>query len=470
MYRRDFLKGGLALAVSTGANAAIPNPPTLGASSIWNPPKPPTEGIRTATKTLDKTWQETLNEITGGGRIVVEPGHHVLTHENAYKYFYGWGDLEIIGLPSPTTGERPLLDLQLTADGQGIGNFLGYSGNNGNVWIKDLRIHGSTQNIIAMGSGPNWPHKQTCVLDNVELAYAGHHILMFAYEFSGRLVGEERKNPVNDELWIRDSELHHSGYTHVHYCDRIFKEVVVRSKFHTARSISGHAFKSIARNLTVVDSEISNVGLDGAIDYDCSHYSCSSKIQPFEFYLGAVPVSIVGGQRGYFARNKLTHRTHANYNAGAYTVAMQTRHNIHTLEVPDPMDLTSEYYDPTFWTERAEYWSMRFEDNDHILLGDSVDMPRQKLYINQGTYPVHDGLPIVPLPPEGREDLGYVEGQPYCPKEWFDRSRPICSGDRIRGFTLRGKDLYHSSTYGHTLNPTDDPVGRFVIETMPVEF
>jgi hypothetical protein len=136
-------------------------------------------------------------------------------------------------------------------------------------------------------------------------------------------------------------------------------------------------------------------------------------------------------------------------------VAQQGRHNIHGLEVPDPLDLQGSFYDPVFW-ETAEDWSIVFEDNEYTLLGDSADMHVQKIYQNQGTYPVHNGYPVTP-----------IEG---VPEFWRERSKPICRGDRIRGFTLRGRDLYASPAYFHDRNPTNDPIGRFVIETLPQEF
>ena len=440
-----------------------PEPPPPP-SDVWNPPQPPTEGIRTATKTVDKTWKEVHAEIRGGGRIVVEPGHHILTPDDAYIYYSGWEMLEIVGVLGPN-GERPLLDCQLHPDGRGIGNWIGFSGTNGNLWVSNVAVRGTVGNTIAAGSGSRHGHEQHTVLDNVDFGYAGHHQLMQAYEFSGRLTGEDRLNPVNDTLWIRDSLLHHSGYTHIHYCDRIAREVMLNTKLYSARGLSGHALKSIAREIHIEGCEISNVELDGSIDYDTSHYTHKPNTRPHDMYLGAVPVSLVAGQKGFFRNNVVTHRTHRDYNTGAYCVAQQARHNIHGLEVPDPMDLNSEFYDPEFWAT-AEDWSIVYEDNRYILLGDSADMPVQKVYQNQGTYPVFNGQPITPFPPEGQQ----APGEPYVPKEWRERSRPICRGDRIRGFTLKGMDLYRSVAYGTVTNPTDDPVGRFTVETLPVEF
>jgi hypothetical protein len=181
-----------------------------------------------------------------------------------------------------------------------------------------------------------------------------------------------------------------------------------------------------------------------------------------------VPVSIVGGQRGYFANNKITKRTKLGYNTGAYMVAMQMRHNIHGLEVPDPMNLASQFYDPVFW-ETAEDWSIRFENNQYIVLGDSADMPVQMIYLSQGTYPVHDGYPIQHLLPKSETPAG----EPYLPEFWRERNRPFCTGDKVRGFTRQGMDLYRSMAYGNIPNPTDDDQpggGRFTVETMPVEF
>lgn len=437
-------------------------PPEPG--DVWNPPQPPTEGIRTAIKTVDKTWKQVHSEISGGGRIVVEPGHHILTPDDAYIYYSGWEMLEIVGVLGPD-GSRPLLDCLLSADGRGIGNWISFSGPNGNLWVSNVAVRGTVGNTIAAGSGSKRGHEQHTVLDNVDFGYAGHHQLMQAYEFSGALTGEDRANPVNDTLWIRNSELHHSGYTHIHYCDRIAREVMLNTRLYSPRGLSGHALKCIAKEIHIEGCEISNVELDGSIDFDTSHYTHKPNTRPHDMYLGAVPVSLVAGQKGIFRNNVVTHRTDSNYNTGAVCVAQQARHNIHGLEVPDPMDLNSDFYDPDFWAT-AEDWSILYEDNRYILLGDSVDMPRQAIYQNQGTYPVFNGQPITPLPPEGQQ----APGQPYVPKEWRERSRPICRGDRIRGFIAQGMDLYRSEAYGTVTNPTDDPVGRFIVETMPEEF
>jgi hypothetical protein len=444
-----------------------PEPPTPPPppSEVWNPPAPPTEGIRTAVKTVLKTWKEVHEEIRGGGRIVIEPGHHILTPDDAFIYYSGWETLEVLGQLGPN-GERPLLDCQLNADGKGIGNWISYTATNGNLWVSNVIVRGTVGNTIAAGSGSKAGYEQHTVLDNVDFGYAGHHQIMQAYEFSGRLVDDERNNPVNDVLWIRNSQMHHSGMTHVHYCDRIHAEYVLNSDFYSPRGIGGHAFKSIARNIHVENCRISNVLRDGEIDTDISHYSFKPNVAPTTMYLGAVPVSLVAGQRGIFRNNQVTHRTHRDFNTGAYMVAMQGRHNIHGLEVPDPMDLSSEFYNPDFWAT-AEMWHTRFQDNQYILLGDSADMNRQAIYQNQGTYPVHDGFPITPLPKEGE----HVDGQPYVPKEWFERSNPICSGDQIRGFINTDvSQLYRSSPFMGVENPTNDPVGRFTIETLPREF
>ena len=427
-------------------------PPEPPPSELWTPPAPPTDSP-VARKTLSKTWKQVMSEIGGGGTVIVEPGVHTCTVDDAYVFTKNWDHLQVIG-ELDAQGNRPLINIVPTPDGRGLNNFLEWSGPNGNLWMTDIRVHGAGSNALGCGSSYRYSNKQVVVLDNVEFAYSGHHCLMFAYEFSGALTGEDRKAPVNDELWIRNSDMHHSGSTHVHYCDRIAKEVVINSRFYSPRGVSGHAFKSVARDLTVVDCEISNVELDGSIDYETSHHSFRPSNPP-NMYLGAVPVSLVAGQRGYFARNLVTHRTHASYNTGAYMVAMQGRHSIHGLEVPDPLDLTGPFYDPDFWAT-AEDWSILFEDNGYILLGDSADMPVQKIYQHQGTYPVYYGFPINP-----------VEGVPTF---WRERGKPICRGDHIRGFTLRGRDLYVSSPYFHDRNSTDDPVGRFVIETEPVEF
>jgi hypothetical protein len=443
-------------------------------SAEWSPPLPPTGGP-TATKTVDVTWKEALSQIAGGGTLIVEPGHHITTADD-WVYFSNWEYLVIRGVLD-ANGNRPILEHVPLADGTVSTNWITWGGTNGNLWIQDVRFKGAGSNLLAGGSGSNSEKSQKIVLDNVEMSYAGHHIIMFSFEWTGTLSGDARLNPVNDELWIRDSSFHHSGATHVLYADRIAKLVVVNSKFFSPASTSGHAFKAIARQIVVEGSEISNVLLNGEIDTDTSHYSSSGVYKPTEMYLGAVPVSLVAGQTGIFQNNRVTHRTDANYNTGAYCVDQQVRHAIHALEVPDPKDLAGTFYNPDFWhqivndgldnLDNPGLWVTRFTDNEYILLGDSGDMAAQMVYHNAGTYPIETGFPLTPIK--------------NIPGEWVERSRTVVSGDRVRGFTKTGRYLYDARSPvpavsdNPSLNPTegtaDNPGGgRFVILSEPTEF
>ena len=374
-------------------------------------------------------------------------------------------------------GNSPMIEHVPLADGKVSNTWLNWGPTNGNLWIQDVRFKGAGGNVLAAGSGSKSEKSQTVVLDNVEMSHAGHHVVMFAFEWAARLTGDERLNPVNDELWIRDSSFHHSGATHVLYADRIAKLVVVNSQFYSPASISGHAFKAIARQIVVEGNEISNVLLNGEIDTDTSHYSSSGVYKPTEMYLGAVPVSLVAGQAGIFRNNRVTHRTDANYNTGAYCVAQQVRHDMHALEVPDPKDLAGTFYNPDFWhqivndgldnLDNPGLWITRFVDNEYIVLGDSADMAAQMVYQNAGTYPIETGYPLTPI-----ENV---------PGEWVERSRAVVSGDKVRGFTKTGLYLNNARSpvqavfNNPTLNPTegtaDNPGGgRFVILSEPTEF
>ena len=280
----------VSLTASAGSSESPPDtgtgPGTVSAE--WEPPLPPTGGP-TVSKSVDMTWKEALSELGGAGTLIIEPGHHVTTADD-WMYFSNWDYLVIRG-EIDESGNRPLVEHVPLADGKVANTWINWGGTNGNLWIQDVRFKGAGSNLLAAGSGPNFEISQKVVLDNVEMSHAGHHIIMFSFEWKGSLEGDARLNPVNDELWIRDSSFHHSGATHVLYADRIAKLVVLNSKFYSPASINGHAFKAIARQIVVDGSEISNAMLNGEIDTDTSHYSSSSVYQPSDMYLGAVPVS-----------------------------------------------------------------------------------------------------------------------------------------------------------------------------------
>jgi hypothetical protein len=466
----------VSMTASAGSSESPPDngtgPGTVSAE--WTPPLPPANGA-TVSKSINMTWKEALSQISGGGTLIIEPGHHITTADD-WMFFSNWEYLVIRG-EIDASGNRPLVEHVPLADGKVANTWINWGGTNGNLWIQDVRFKGAGSNLLAAGSGPNSEVSQKVVLSNVEMSHAGHHIVMFSFEWTGRLEGDARLNPVNDELWIRDSSFHHSGATHVLYADRIAKLVSVNSQFYSPASINGHAFKAIARQIVVDGCEISNAMLNGEIDTDTSHYSSSSTYQPNDMYLGAVPVSLVAGQSGIFRNNRVTHRTDANYNTGGYCVAQQVRHDIHALEVPDPKNLSGTFYNPDFWHETVNAWLQnldnpnlwvtRFVDNEYILMGDAADMASQMVYYNGGTYPLEVGQPYTPLA--------------NIPGEWVERSRAVVSGDRVRGFTKTGRFLYNAKSpvaavvQNPSLNPTegttDNPGGqRFVILTEPVEF
>ena len=295
-------------------------------------------------------------------------------------------------------------------------------------------------------------------------------------QYNAWMAGETEKW-IKNECWFKNVLMarSQSGASHLAYLDRHFKTVIVNTIIENPTFSINHAIKIEAQYLYGNGNLISNVNRDGTLFTETEYGEHQGGI-----YKGAVGLSLLAGQQGYFCNSTLVDWSEGSF--GGKSIHQQARHGIHGLEEPDPFLIgvpvekrtDSPYWDPAYWTgsrqdgKAAENWTMHFYDNHHIKVG--PDKEQALIYVHSGTWPLQYSNPAPQLQIDNElqiTETGQTHLRMGVPAEWWDRGQAIVAGNTLEGwntatwtaFEANWKQKIQSQADtldDRTVNPTDD--------------
>lgn len=359
-----------------------------------------------------------------GGTLVVMPGVYPVS-KKGFLWLSKRRWLTIAGIVDDSGNPPHFRGIE----GDAPNAIIPWGGTNGDLTIRNLEISGAGSDCIYTGSRSG---KQIIRLYNVNIHHCGHHVWMN---------GWDKPNKWDNEVYAENSSFHHSGLTHVVYIDRIKKAEFKNIKVYAPKTL--HAFKCVAIECNVFDSEISNGTLSG--DWDKStHWTTHERLVG---YLGSAPMSLVACQKGRFERNTITFRFNAARGTGGTVITRQPRHDIYGCD--QPLYNSDDFNDPEFWKQvvaggvelpevlnNKKFFTARWSNNTIRVFGERGLNTHLRIIANKGTAPVTSIE-------KGSTKLKYLSRPPG----WVERSRDVVTGTCFMGITPN--DVFDSSPWGN---------------------
>lgn len=285
------------------------------------------------------------------------------------------------------------------------------------------------------------------VMQNIRARYCSGYFIMAGYE-------EDAKNPINDELWMRNVDFQWGGGSHTVYIDQRDYTYAENCTF---RGGKNHAFKCEALWTDIYGMEVSNVD---PVMRDAHRIGMGvSAVFPngFTFYGANSPMSLLGLGGGYARKVKLLKVWPQSQAAdgGGYGAARQARWSLYRT-FPRLVD-----------NPNADYWiaaraaGIDNPDNPylrpHRWLYEDCDFEFQRKPGSSASFAAIGNQGTHPCGYDGFQQYGYYPIRPAQPDLWFERSRDFAFNCRFTGdwnvhfrallpFSQKGMDAFPEDT------------------------
>jgi hypothetical protein len=342
------------------------------------------------------------------GTVVVEPG----VYAGSWSFISNRSCLTVIGSdpvnrPVLTAWSQAALNNPANAmSSDRTASIFGYGGSNsGTFRLENLELTGAGADCVWAGS-PSY--QQTIILENVYIHHCSAHNVMVGFETGG-------SGPIDDQVFIANSEFSHVGLNHNVYIDRIRFARVESSKF-TSPSC-GHTLKVVAQEQRIIGNELSNVEMDGTHSPPSADplEALTKSCKPRPEYHGESPLSTVACSWGEFTNNRVVFLSDSAYSP--QVLHWQPRHDIQGCDMP-PYS-SPEFTDPAFWANivaqglgddndpldgtaaaNPGLFNWYISGNDFTMFGPVLSGQYPYVYRNSTTFPGDfQGVPLV-TPPE----------------------------------------------------------------------